>query len=151
MPSGPWLINARDLQLQCARVLHETLLVPALTYGSVKMLWREKEKSRVRGVQMENLRGILGIRRMDKVPNARIRELCGVRKGLDERIDEGVLQWFGHVKRMERDKIAKRFYAGECAGSRSVDRPRKRWIDTVKDYLRKRGLNVRQAMRMVQE
>ena len=33
---------------------------------------------------------------MDRVPNAWIREFCGVRKGLDERID-GVLQWFAHV------------------------------------------------------
>ena len=28
-----------------------------------------------------------GIRRMDSVPNAPIRALCGVTKGLDERID----------------------------------------------------------------
>ena len=41
--------------------------------------------------------------------------------------------------RMENDSIAKKFYVGECAGSRSVGRPRKRWIDTVKDYLKKRG------------
>ena len=34
----------------------------------------------------------MGIRRIDRVPNARIRELCGVRKGLDEGIDEGVLR-----------------------------------------------------------
>ena len=27
------LVNARDLQLECARVLHETLLVPVLMYG----------------------------------------------------------------------------------------------------------------------
>ena len=33
---------------------------------------------------MDNLRGLLGIRRMDKVPNAWIRELCGMKKGLDE-------------------------------------------------------------------
>ena len=30
-----------------------------------------------------------------------------------------------------------------------VGRPRKRWIDTVKEYLKKRGLDVRQARRMV--
>ena len=51
----------------------------------------------------------------------RIRELCGVTKGVDERIDEGVLRWFGHVERMEND--AKRDYVGECAGSHSEGRP----------------------------
>ena len=51
---------------------------------------------------------MLGIRRVDRVLNARIRELCGVRKGLNEKIDEGVLRWFGHVERMVRDRIAKR-------------------------------------------
>ena len=57
----------------------------------------EKERSRVRAVQIDNLRGLLGIRRMDRVPNGRVWELCGVKKGLDERIDVGVLWWFGHV------------------------------------------------------
>ena len=55
------------------------------------ILWNEKERSRVRAVQMNNLRGLLSIRRMDRITNARIRESCGVKKGLDERIVEGVL------------------------------------------------------------
>ena len=38
------LVNARDLQLECARVLYETLLVPIHIYGSETMLWREKER-----------------------------------------------------------------------------------------------------------
>ena len=62
----------------------------------------------------------MGIRRIDRVPNVGIKELCKVRKGLDERIDEGILRWFRHVERMERDRIAERVYLGECAGSRSV-------------------------------
>ena len=40
---------------------------------------------------MDNLRGLLDNRRMDNVLNAWIRELCRVLKGIDERIDEGVL------------------------------------------------------------
>ena len=48
--------------------------------------------SRIRVVQMDNLRGLLDIRRMDKAPNARIRELCGVKKVVEERTDEGVLR-----------------------------------------------------------
>ena len=50
---------------------------------------------------------------------------------------------------MERDRIAKRVYVGDCVGSRSVGRPWKRWIDAMKECLRKRSLDVRQAMRMV--
>ena len=49
----------------------------------------------------------MDIRRMNKILNARIRELYGMKKGLDERIHEGVLRWFGHVERMERDRIGK--------------------------------------------
>ena len=31
------------------------------------------------------------------------------------------------MERVERDRIAKRVYVGECAGSRSVGMSRKRW------------------------
>ena len=61
--------------------MHETLFVTDLMYGRDTMLWNEKERSRIRDVQMDNLRGLLGIMRMDRVPNAWIRELCGVMKG----------------------------------------------------------------------
>ena len=35
-------------------------------------------------------------------------------EGVDERIDEGVLWWFRHVERMERDRITKRIYVTVC-------------------------------------
>ena len=55
-----------------------------LMYGSETMIWNEKERSRI---------DLLGIRRVDEVPNAWIRELCGVTKGVDKRIDGCVLRW----------------------------------------------------------
>ena len=74
--SGRWvagdirsLVNAMDLQLGCARVLPETLLVPVLMFGNETMLWK-REISKIRAVQMDNLRGLLDIRRMDRMPNA---------------------------------------------------------------------------------
>ena len=108
------LVNARSLQFECARIMHESLLVPVLTYGSETMIWTEKEISRIRAVQMDNLRGLLGIRRIDKFQNERIRQLCGVTKGVDEKIED-VLRSSGHVERMENNRIAKRVYEGECA------------------------------------
>ena len=67
------------------------MLVTVLMKGNVTMLWKEKERFRFVGIQMDYLRGLLGIRRMDRVLNERIREFCGVTKGVDERIYESVL------------------------------------------------------------
>ena len=63
----------------------------------------------------------------------------------------GVLRRFGHVERMEKGRIAERVYVRVFAGNRSVGMLRKRWTDTVKSCLRKRGLDVRQARRKVQD
>ena len=45
----------------------------------------------------------------------------------------GLAMWRGR----RSYRIAKSTSVGESAGSCSVGRPRKRWIDTMKDYLRK--------------
>ena len=63
-------------------------------------------------------------------------------KGVNKIIYEGVLRWFGHVERMENNRIAKRVYVGESAGSRSVSRPWKRLINTEKDCLKMFGCRV---------
>ena len=42
---------------------------------------------------MDNLRGLPGIRRIDKLSS-------------DERIHEGFFRWFSHMERMENDGIA---------------------------------------------
>ena len=55
------LVNARGLQLECVRVLHEGLLVPVLLCCSETMIWREK-MFRVMVMQMDNLRGLLDIK-----------------------------------------------------------------------------------------
>ena len=62
--------------------------------------------------------------------------MYGVKKSLGVRIYEGVLRWFSHVERMKRDRIAKRFFVRECAGSHSVGRLRKGWVDTVKECIK---------------
>ena len=42
------LVNAKSLQLECRMGLREALLIPALLYSSERVLWKEKERSRVR-------------------------------------------------------------------------------------------------------
>ena len=46
------LVNTRGLQLDCARVLHETLLVPVIMRGNETMIWKGRERSRIRAVRV---------------------------------------------------------------------------------------------------
>ena len=96
--------------------------VPVFMYGSETMIWKEKERSRIRAEQMGNLRSFLDIGRMDRIPN-RIRELCKVMKAVVKSI-VGVFWWFGHVER-----ISKKVHVGESLGSCSE------WVDYRKDRL----------------
>ena len=64
-------------------------------------------------------------------------------KGLMKRSYSGSAMWRGW-----RGIGLPRVYVGECAVRHSMGRSWKRWIDTVKECLKKRGLDVRQA-RMV--
>ena len=57
------MVNAKGLHLECARVLHEALLMPVLLYGSRTIL-KEKRRSKIRVVQMDTLRCLLGIMKM---------------------------------------------------------------------------------------
>ena len=36
-----------------------------------------------------------------------------MKKGVDEKIDKDILQWFSHVEKMENDRIAKKVYVGK--------------------------------------
>ena len=71
--------------------------MPVLMYVNETMIWKEMYRSRIWVVVMDNLRGLLGIRRMEKVLNTQIRELCGVvkavAKGLMEVFFDGLAMW----------------------------------------------------------
>ena len=60
-------------------MLHEGLLMPAPLYDTE--IWREKERFRIRAIQMDNLRDLLGIRRMDRILNAWIRVMQNSERG----------------------------------------------------------------------
>jgi hypothetical protein len=43
------------------------------------------------------------------------------------------LQWAGHVQRMESQNIPRMVMAGQVFGKRPVGKPKKRWMDAVKE------------------
>ena len=98
------MVKKNGLNVECARAtIHNVVLVPTLLYGSETICLKEKEMSRIRALEMDCLRSIVDVRRIDRVRNADVRKVCGVQKGIDEIRRRGLLGWFGHVERMDEN------------------------------------------------
>ena len=70
---------------------------------------------------------------------------------LASRADQRVLRWFGHVKRMEEYRMARRVLMLEVSGGRARDRPRLGWMDVVKVTLGNRGVTVEAAQQYTKD
>jgi hypothetical protein len=46
------------------------------------------------------------------------------------------LCWLGHVQRTSKPSVLKEIFSGRPAGSRSIERPKLRWLDGVERDLR---------------
>ena len=66
-------------------------------------------------------------------------------------MDQSVLRWFGHVERMEDDRLVRKVYESQMQGPRSKGRPRKGWMDGVKEVLSKMSLNIREVRECIQD
>ena len=94
------------------------------------------------------LRWIMGDGGFDKSEES-VRRTTGV-ESIVEIIKSHRLKWFGHVKRMDDGCWIKRCMNMEVEGERGRGRPAKRWMDLIKEDLKKKGLGPDEAKDRVQ-
>lgn len=96
------------------------------------------EREKIRTVQMNNQRARSEIR-SDRMRNERIRnEELKVFKGLDEIINESIMRWNGHMKRMNKNGAEEN--ESKLTSVKRVGRLRKRWMDSLREILVDKGV-----------
>ena len=88
---------------------------------------------------------LVGVSRMDRVRNEKVRRGAGVERELASRADQRVLRWIGHLERMDEYRMARRVLMAEVSGGRVRGRPRLGLMDGVKVALDNRGMTVEAA------
>ena len=123
--------------------MYEGIVEPSVLYGCEVWTLEVRERTRVEAVKLNCLMNICGPRRIDRVPDEDIRR-CGKNVSVNQRIDHGVLRWFGHFERMRDERMAKGVYESNVRGVRRRGRPRKCCLDGVKEVLARKGLNIQE-------
>ena len=141
----------RKLSQEAKVGMYEAIVEPSLLYGSEAWVLNGHERKRMEAVEMNCLRSICGVRRLDRVRNEEIRRRCSKEVSVCEKVDQSVLRWFGHVERMEEERLVKRVYQSDVMGVRRRGRPRRGWMDGVKEILGRKGLSIEDARECVQD
>ena len=87
--------------------MYEGMIEHSLLYGCEVWTLKVHERKRMEAVEMNCLRNICGLRRIGSVSNVKSRRRCVKNISVSQRIDQGVLRWFGHVERMVDERMAK--------------------------------------------
>ena len=64
-------------------------------------------------------------------------------RGIIRNLKSSRLRWTGHVARTEQSRNAYKVFVGKPEGKRPLGRPRRRWEDNIKMYLREVGCDPR--------
>ena len=90
--------------------------------------------------EMRMLRWMSGVTKMDRIRNERIRGTTKVGE-ISKEVQESRLKWYGHVSRREDEYVGKRVMGMEVPGKRRRGRPKRRWLDSIRNDLSERGLS----------
>ena len=88
--------------------------------------------------ELKMVRWALGVTRKDKIRNEYVRGTAKIAK-LGEKLQNVRLRWYGHVKRREEDYVGKRMMEMAVPGRRKRGRPRRRWMDLVREDMERVG------------
>ena len=126
------VMSNRGLGIKAKKCPYGGVIVPTASYRAEAWGMRSAERRKENVLEMKCLRSLVGVLRMDKVRNEEVRRRAGTEFELVSRAYQRVLRWFGHPKRMDEYRMARRLLMAEVNGGRVRGRPRLGWMDGVK-------------------
>ena len=76
---------------------------------------------------------------LDRISSERIRGTTKVEE-ISKKVQESRLKWYGRVLRSEELYVGTRGMVMELPGKRKRGRPKRRWLDNIRNDLSERGL-----------
>ncbi|KAK2917518.1 hypothetical protein Q8A73_004265 [Channa argus] len=117
---------------------------PAMLFGLETMALKKRQEAELEVAELKMLRFSLGVTRMDRIRNEDIRGTAHVRC-FGDKVREARLRWFGHVQRRNCEYIGRRMLRLELPGRRSRGRPKRRFMDVVREDMKLVGVSEEDA------
>ena len=98
----------------------------------------ERRMEKLEVAELKMVKWALGVTRKDKIKNKYVRGTAKIAK-LGDKLRNARLRWYGHVKWREKNYVGKRMMEMAVPGRRKRGRPRRRWMDMVRENMERVG------------
>ena len=112
------------------KVVNATVMTK-LMYGCETWSLSKRQQSKVQATQMNILRRIEGVSRLDRVRNVDVREKLR-QEGVLDMVKSRQEKWKIRMEEMSLERTTKKIFVGEIEGKRPRGRPRLKWTDNFK-------------------
>ena len=110
-----------------------------MVYGLETVAVTKKQVEEMKVAEMKMLRFAMEVTRKDKIRNEHIRSTVKVER-LGMKMSEGRLRWYGHVMRRDQEYVERKMMEMELPGKRRRGRPKRRFLDVVKEDMKEVGM-----------
>ena len=108
-----------------------------MVYGLEMVAVTKKQVEEMEVAEMKMLKFAMGVTK-DKIRNEYIRGTVKV-EWIGMKMREGRLRWYGHVMRRDKEYVGRKIIEMELPGNRKTGRPKRRFLNPVKEDMRKVG------------
>ena len=133
------VICDRRLPARVKGKVYSSMVRPAMVYGLETVAVTKKQVEEMEVAEMKMLRFAIGVTRKDKIRNEHIRSTVKVER-LGMRMREGRLRWYGQVMRRDQEYVGRKMMEMELPGKRRRGRPKRRFLDVVKEDMGEVGV-----------
>ena len=130
------VICDRKLPVRVKGKVYSTVARPAMVYGLETVPITKKQVEEMEVAEMKMLRFAMGVTRKDKIRNEYVRSTVKVKR-LGMKMREGRLRWYGHLMTRDQEYVGRKMIEMELPGKRKRGRPRRRFLDVVKEDMGK--------------
>ena len=140
-------IGKKELSQEAKMLIYNSVYVPTLTYGAESWTLTKYQEEKLNMPEMKYLRKVVGKTRRDKVRNNTIREEVG-QTAIQNHIKKKELRWFGHLNRMDENRIPKKMFEARTEGTRGRGRPRLEWEKYLAEIAKEKGKSLPEVKKL---
>ncbi|XP_047478509.1 uncharacterized protein LOC125031667 [Penaeus chinensis] len=130
--------NSKVISITTKIQILRTCVFSILLYAAESWTLNKQDRNKLLAFEMNCYRRILNIKWFDRITNISIRDRLKCHETIVQIIIKRKMGLFGHICRKDDDRLVKNTAFGIAEGTNRRGRPRREWLDDIKDWSQSR-------------